>query len=159
MGNLVLTVSTYRQISIAIRKKLVDLETHTSNSAGALQTCHSEETERQHYALTSSGLRSLDADAFEEFRRSSTAWYRFILGTTADIELLSLSQKPQPTGSQDSMAPSVPDQSMMRRNQPHLPPTPQPTRAHDSVASLAPCQSKMSINHPPLPPTPDSDQR
>lgn len=74
LGNIKLTVSSYRQISIAIRKKLVDTQSQTVTSVGALQTCHSEETERQLYALTTSGLRSLGAESFEEFRSANTAW-------------------------------------------------------------------------------------
>jgi hypothetical protein len=95
MGYLVLAVSTYQQISIAIRKKLVNVKSHSVNSSSALQTCHSEETEGQHYALTSSRLNPLDVDAFEGFRRSSTAWYRFVLGPLACIDLIP-SPKPHP---------------------------------------------------------------
>lgn len=48
LGNLSLTVNTYRQISNAIRQKHVDAFSTEPSSVGALQTCHSEETERQH---------------------------------------------------------------------------------------------------------------
>lgn len=43
-GGIELTVSSYCQISIAIRKRLVDTQSQIVASVGALQTCHSEET-------------------------------------------------------------------------------------------------------------------
>jgi hypothetical protein len=106
-------VSSYRQISIAIRKKLVDTQSQTVTSVGALQTCHSEETERQHYALTTSGPRYLGAESFEEFRSASTAWYKFVLGASANIGFVSAgkpstSNPQRPAAQRDVDHPSTP---------------------------------------------------
>jgi hypothetical protein len=106
LGSIDLTVSSYRQISIAIRQKHVDQNMPQLASIGAIQTCHSEATERGHYALTASGLRSLSPEAVDDFRSMSTAWYRFVLGPAADVDP-NPPLEPQSTGLQPQMLPPM----------------------------------------------------
>lgn len=127
-------MSSYRQISIAIRKKLVDTQSQIVASVGALQTCHLEETERQHYALTTFGLRSLGTESFEEFGSASTAWYRFVLGPSVNTGFVSArnpftSDINQPSTPHENQLQIFPGPSSQRPvatvgNHQHVPPTP-----------------------------------